>query len=506
MKLKARLLGLTSGGKMIVILNNKTAKKLAVKPLERVIVKNKKEDITCIVNTSEKIVKPREIIIYDDVNDILKIKNGDIVDVRARPFLNSKKFIRERIRGKELTNKKIRQIVDDVLEHKLSDLALASLISSFDIRPLSDSEAYGFTKAMIDTSEKFTFRGKIVDKHSIGGIPGDKTSILVVSIVAAAGLTIPKSSSRAITDPAGTADRFEIFAPVQLDARAIRRTVKKTGGCIIWGGSFKLAPADDLFIQIEHPLDSDAMMIPSIIAKKKVMGSKYVILDMPMGPTQAKIKDMSVASKLARKFIKIGKRFGMKIECAVTNASQPLGYSMGPALEARDILNTFSNSKSKDLIDKATSLAGILFKMVGKDYSAEEGKARAVKIFNSGLAEKKFREIIKEQGGNEKVTIGDIRVGKETRIVKAKKSGYIHNIHNKNLVRTAIAAGCPGDKGAGIELFKKIGDKISHGEPLFKIYAENKIKMKNALSAYEDSFIIKSRRPKKTKMLLKVVV
>lgn len=268
MKLKARVPGIISGGKMIVILNSATAKKLAVKPLERVIVKSKKEDTTCIVNITQKVVKHGEIIIYDDTNEILGVKDGDIVDVAPRPFLDSKRFIRKRIKGKELSNKEIMQIVEDVLEHKLNDLELASLITSLGMKRLTESEAYGFSKAMIDTSFKFNFKGKVVDKHSIGGVPGDKTTILLVPIIAAAGLTIPKSSSRAITDPAGTADRSEIFAPVQLDSKKITAIVKKTGGCIIWGGSFKLAPADDLFIQIEHPLDSDALMIPSILAKK----------------------------------------------------------------------------------------------------------------------------------------------------------------------------------------------------------------------------------------------
>lgn len=498
MELKIKQCSLESGGKTIAILNKQDAEKLHVRALERIVVSNERKKVTCIVNISDKVVKKGEIMLYSEAQEELGSKKG-YVSVKPRHKLMSKEYIHDKVKGKELTEKEIKEIVDDILDRNLNDLELASLITAIDIRGLSLKEEYGFSKAMVDTSLTFKFKGNVVDKHSIGGVPGDKTSIVLVSILAAGGLVVPKTSSRAITDPAGTADRMEVFSSVIFKEKQIRKIVEKTNGCLIWGGSYKLAPADDMLIEIEHPLDSDAFMIPSILAKKKIMGAKNLVLDMPIGDNHAKLKTKKEARDLANKFIDLGRKLGINVKCALTNGYAPLGHSMGSNIEAIDILETFENKKSYDLIDKATSLAGILFEMSGK---YKNGKEKAMELFQSGQVEKKFREIVSAQGGNKNIKKEDIKLGEFTKTIKAKKSGYVYSINNENLVDIANSAGCPKDKKAGIELFKKPGDNVKKGEPLFKIYSECEFKLKNALKTLEDPYEIKNKKPRKRKMFL----
>ena len=272
MKLKAKTIDLDAGGKTIILLNKKDAEYLGAFPLDRVVVKNNKKELTAIVNTTQKFVDSGEAIVYNELKQGLNIKNNDQIKVKPRESLESKTYIREKINGKSLNYKKYLSIIKDVLERNLNDLELAALITSLKIHGMSNKETAEVTKAMVKTSKKISFKKRVVDKHSIGGIPGDKTSIFLVPIISSLGYIMPKTSSRAITDPAGTADRMEIFADVDFNADQIKNIVKRAGACIVWGGNVDLAPADDLFIQIEHPLGMDPLMIPSILSKKKSVG------------------------------------------------------------------------------------------------------------------------------------------------------------------------------------------------------------------------------------------
>jgi len=499
LKLRVRTLDLDAAGKTIAIINKEDALDLGVRALERIVLHKKKKKITVIVNITPRFVKPGEIVVYNEVKEILGLKNKDIVFAEPREELVSKKYIRKKVEGGELNYNEMRSIIDDVIERDLNDLEIAAFITALQIRGLSVNENAAMAKAMIDTSKKIKFSGVVVDKHSVGGIPGDKTSMLFVPIVAASGLTIPKTSSRSITSPAGTADRVEILMPVDIGIDKIKKVVNKCNGCLVWGGSVDLAPADDLFIQIEHPLDFDPLLLPSVMSKKKVVDSKYLVIDIPTGP-EAKIKTKEDAEKLARDFIELGKKLGIKVDCAITRGDQPLGYAMGPALEAREALENIMNVKhSHDLIDKVTSLAGLLFKMIGKG-----NKYTAEKLLSSGAAEKKLRQIIEAQGGKADIMPDDIPYAKYKAEIKAPYSGIVAAISNHALVAAAKAAGAPKDKLAGILLNKKIEDVVKKGEVLFTIYAERKQRLKQALKiANADAFSIFDH--KKRKMLVEEV-
>lgn len=499
MKLKAKTLKLTAGGKFISIINEEDAKELGINPLERIVISKGRKKVTTIINTTTKIIKPGEIAVYDEAREFLRLKSGESVNAEPREELLSKKYIRKKIDGNELNYKELREIVDDVIQRNLNDLELASFITSLHIHGLTFNESIAMTKAMIDTSEKIKFPGTVVDKHSLGGVPGDKTSLLLVPIVAACGLTIPKTSSRSITSPAGTADRMEVIAPVDLDIDNVKRVVRRCKGCLVWGGAVDLAPADDLFIQIEHPLDLDPLLLPSVMSKKKVVGSKYAVIDIPTG-SGAKVKTKEQAKKLARSFIDLGKKFCIKVDCAITRGDRPLGYALGPALEAREALEIIMNKREiPDVIDKVASVSGMILKMVGKG-----NKETALKALKSGKAEKKLRQIISAQGGNPKVRPEHITYAKNKFTVKSKHSGIISAIKNRALVDICWVAGAPKDKKAGILLNKKIGDTVKKNDILFTIFSEKRHKLNKAKKIVTDDIFTILEKRKKRMLLEKV--
>lgn len=388
---------------------------------------------------------------------------------------------KKKINGERLQENKIKAIVKDVVEHHLSDAEIAAFLAALHIRGISMIEIAALSKAMVETGSTLRLDKKpILDKHSIGGIPGDKTTILITPIIAAAGLTIPKTSSRAVTSPAGTADRVENLCPVNLSIEEIIKVVNKTNGCMVWGGALELAPADDLFIKVEYSLGVDPLLLPSIMSKKKAIGATHVVIDIPTG-RGAKIKTIGEAHLLARDFIELGKGLDINIQCAITFGEQPLGFAVGPALEAKEALETIMGNGPRDLQEKATDLASMLFEMAG----VEDGKKKAEEILHFGKAERKLREIIEAQGGDPKIRPEDIRVGDKRAEVMTDKDGKILWINNQHIAQIAREAGAPKEKGAGVKLKAKLGEHVRKGGVLFEIYAEKNTKLESALKLAE---------------------
>ncbi|MEM1990254.1 MAG: thymidine phosphorylase, partial [Candidatus Bathyarchaeia archaeon] len=282
--------------------------------------------------------------------------------------------------------------------------------------------------------------------------------------------------------------RAEVLMPVNLGIGEMRKVVEKTNGCIVWGGALDLAPADDIFIRVEHPLSIDPLLLPSIMSKKKAVGAKILVIDIPTG-RGTKIKTIGEADLLAKDFIELGRRLGIRVQCAVTYGEQPVGYAIGPALEAWEALNTImGGGQSYDLIDKATRIAGILLEMSGKTHGS--GSEIALDILKSGKAEEKLREIIAAQGGDPDVKPDDIAFGSERFTLRSRKGGVVLWIDNASIVEVARLAGAPKDKGAGVLLHRKIGDKVSEGEPLATVYAERPSKLERAISVFEEFPVI----------------
>jgi thymidine phosphorylase len=335
---------------------------------------------------------------------------------------------------------------------------------------MTSGELLALTRAMANAGTQLAWnRPMVVDKHCIGGIPGNRTSMVVVPIVAAHGLTIPKTSSRAITSPAGTADTMEVLARVDLDVRAMKEVVESCHGCLVWGGHVNLSPADDILISVERPLalDTREQMVASIMSKKVAAGSTHLLVDLPVGPS-AKLPTAMDAMRLRKLFEFVGGHFGIAVEVITTDGRQPIGNGIGPVLEAQDVMAVLRNEPQapRDLREKSLRLAAHLLDN-DPELRGGNGYARARELLDSGAALKQMHKIIDAQGPSRCGT----EVGSLTSDVPAQRGGFVQAIDCLRLNRLARTAGAPLDKGAGIRLFKKIGDRVEPGEPLYRIHA-----------------------------------
>ncbi len=392
--------------------------------------------------------------------------------------------IRKKLVGKRLNYEEIYSIMDEISHDRLGDILTTYFAASGYSKGFSDQEIFFLTKAMVETGDQLHFKGIVADKHSIGGVPGTRTTLIVVPIIAAAGYLIPKSSSRAITTPGGTADDMEVLAKVDFSKEEIYEIVRKTGGCIVWGGSVNIAPADDEIIKVESPLmyESFDKVLVSIMAKKIAFGSNHVVIDLPYGEF-VKVHNHKDAEELGQKFQELAKKFDVKLFVNMHKTSEPAGRGVGPLLEAREAIRVLEQlpDRPQDLEDKALELAGILLDLclkdstlgvqekVKKDFGG--GREWAQDILRSGQAWKKMQAIIKAQGGDASVTSTKLIPGRHMLEVEASRSGIIKAINSKNISVIAKILGCPKEKRAGIYFSKKVGESSTRGELLYTLYA-----------------------------------
>ena len=399
--------------------------------------------------------------------------------------------IRKKLVGKRLSYKEIYAIMDQISEEKLGDVLTTYFAASGYSKGFTNQELFYLTKAMVETGERLHFKGIVADKHSIGGVPGTRTTPIVVSIVASAGFKIPKSSSRAITTPDGTADDMEILAPVNLSKDQIYKVVEKTNGCIVWGGSFNIAPADDIMIQVEKPLlfESYDKILVSIMAKKIAFGSNHVVIDLPYGE-MVKVHSIKDAEILKEKFMFLAREFKVKIKVLIHKTDEPAGKGIGPVLEMRESLRVLQQKEGRplDLEIRSINLAGTLLDLCIKDSPKkfqEEVKKNygnsfglATHMLKSGKAFEKFKEIVKAQGGDPDLDSEKLKPGKYSFEVKAEKKGEVKNLNSKNITIIARILGAPGQKGAGIYLNSKLKDKVEKGDVLYTLFSENVYNLK----------------------------
>lgn len=474
MKLKAKFMDFETGTP-VVVMNIHDAKDLGVYVNDRVTLSYKKTKKTAYIETTKHLVKIGEIGIRKE-SVKYGIRKGTLIEVLPSERPASVEIIRKKLKGHELKKAEIETLVSEIHTNRLSDIELGAFVASVYIRKLSQKEILYLTRAMISCGNCLEWGNSIVaDKHSIGGVPGNRVTPIVVAIVASAGVLMPKTSSRAITSPAGTADTMEVFCDVSFSSKDVKRIVKKVGACIVWGGALDLAPVDDKLIRIEHPLsiDPEGQVLASVMSKKKSVGSKYLVLDIPYGDG-SKEGDIAMAEELAKKFKWLARQLDMRAECTISRGDQPIGLGIGPVPEAIDIIDVLNGNGPDDLREKSLELAGILLKMTKKG-----NMKTAEKILDSGQALAKFYEIVKAQNG---VPGKDVRklLGKYRKQFFAGTSGCVVRLDNRAVARTAKFAGAPKDIGSGIIFHAKKGDMVSKGDLLFEIYAKQDYKLLDA--------------------------
>jgi thymidine phosphorylase len=420
--------------------------------------------------TTDSLLALDEASLSEAAWQLLGAKTGDLVRLSHSPPVESLSHVRAKVYGEMLSPEGIESIVRDIVAGRYSDIDLAAFVTAFAGARVDLDETTALTRAMIDTGERLYWgRSPIVDKHCVGGLPGNRTSMVVVPIVAACGLTIPKTSSRAITSPAGTADAMETIAPVDLDLTHMRRVVEHEGACIVWGGRVRLAPADDIIISVERPLDFDSgtQLVASVLSKKAAAGSTHVVIDIPIGPT-AKVRSIAAADALESMLLTVGTGIGLSVRVVRTDGTQPVGRGIGPALEARDVLSVLRrcDNAPEDLRDRSLALAGVVLE-IGGVATVGSGHARAQEALDTGAALRKFEAICAAQGGMREPAVAPL-----THVVRATRRGRISGIDNRRRARLAKLAGAPRAASAGVELHARLGAAVERDDALITIHAE----------------------------------
>lgn len=446
----------------------------------RILVRNNLRSVVATLNVvNNGLLAPGEAGLSEAAWRLLGAEEGDQVELAHPPPLASLHKVRTKIYGNYLEPEDYEQIIRDIAAGRYSDLDVAAFLAACAGDRLGQDEIIHLTKALINNGRRISWPGPpIMDKHTFGGLPGNPTSLIVVPIVTAYGLTMPKISSRAVTSPAGTADTMGTLAPVNLTLAEMQRVVAREGGCIVWGRQFNLSPADNYLIPVERALDLDCIsqMVASVLSKKVLAGSTHVVVDIPVDAT-SRFRTFESASPLGKLLVLVGSYVGLNIHTIISDGSQPVGRGIGPALEAKDVLSVLRNEAGapEDLCERALVLAG---KIIEMSHTIPEGQGHriATQILLEGRAWEKFLKICEGQGGFREPTRADF-----TQTIIAQVDGIITNINNRKLAQVAKLAGAPRAPSAGLELHTPVGQKVETGQPIYTIHAETESELDYAL-------------------------
>lgn len=496
---KVKNIEIDSGDDNILLINKFDADKLHIYADENLIVyatDHPNRQVVCQVNILEKNLedlegdvelKIGEVGLYQNVFNELRLEEYEEITLEPMPKPRSINHIKAKIEtNSKFTQEQFYEIMDDIVSKKYSKILTTFFVLTCKFKGLDLDETAYLTKAMVRVGKTLKLNNSIVaDKHCIGGIPNNRTTPIIIPIIASLGVAIPNTFTRAITSPAGTADVLDTHMKVDLDLNQMAKMVNKFYGCLIWGGSLDLSPADDLIIKVEHPLSIDAQpqMIASILSKKISAGNTHLILDIPYGQ-YAKVKTKKEALDLKYQFEYVAKKIGLNMIVVITDGSQPIGNGIGPLLEMLDILKILKNEKDapQDLKDRSLYLTGKLLEFIGKA-PVNHGYSMAKEILESGIAYKKYMQIRSKQGQKELPQLAD-----HCFEVKALKSGIITNIHSQKLVKVCNALGTPMDVRAGIYLNYHLNDKVKKGDVLYKMYSSNNTRLESAKNKMKEGF------------------
>lgn len=498
MKLSFYNIPIKTGKLFLAVLHQTQASELGIKAGDRIKLQNPNQnykEVTAICEISEEEKYKNQIGLYTETQLELQAEKKDTIKIKVSETPVSVQYIKNKLNKHSLSETEINEIVKDIVEDNLSPAEMSYFIAACYVNGLDDYETAFLTKAIVNNGQTIKFAdGKIVDKHCIGGVPGNRTTMLVVPIITAAGLKMPKTSSRSITSPAGTADTMEVLTNVTVDAKDLEKIAKKVNGFIAWGGGVDIASADDKLIKLRHTLslDPQGMLIASIMAKKYAVGSTDVLIDIPYGD-EAKVKSYFEGLKLKKRFEKIGKLLGMNTVVILTKGEEPIGNGIGPVLEADDVMKVLQQDpkRPKDLEEKSLEMAGIILEMSGTCKSGK-GYKLAKQILSSKEALNQMQKIIEEQGESPiKKQEVEFKVD-----LKSPQKGKIIKINNKLISLIARTAGSPADPYAGLYIYKKLGSKVKKGETILTIQSNSNTRLKEAEKIAKEEFskLIKLRQ------------
>ena len=493
-QLKVKYLPIDSGDELIAYIHqdSKWIQALGLRARALIEIHNQARTIIATLHLIEadSWLGKDEIGLSTEAFNLLDCPINHRVNIAPSEPNHSMHYVREKIAGEPFTQSSLNEICQDIAQHRYSPSEVSAFLVACAQTRLNRQEILYLTQAMINQGKKLDWNSHfIVDKHCIGGIPGNRTTLIVTPIIAAFGLTMPKTSSRAITSPAGTADTMEVFANVNLSMSEMQAVVHEHQACIAWGGTAQLSPIDDLLIKVERPLmlDSQGQMIASILSKKIAAGATHLLLDIPVGP-YAKVRSMSEAQRLKQEFEFVSDHLGMHTQVILTDGTQPIGRGIGPILESKDVIAVLENQMDapQDLREKSLKMAGHILEF-SPNVRGGQGYEIAKQILESGQALNKFRAITDSQG----LSPIHKNMGKYTLNIQATETGTIQAINNRHIARLAHLTGAPTDAGAGIFIHKKVGDTVQQGEILYTLYAnvESNLEFaRNFLKQYQTGY------------------
>ncbi|MHA1345984.1 MAG: AMP phosphorylase [Candidatus Heimdallarchaeaceae archaeon] len=467
----------------LAIINAETLKKLSIQHSAKVKVKSLNSEILCEILSTDDLIEPGFVGLTEEQIEDLQSKDAKKVKIYPRRRPASLEFVKQKQADKVWSESQLRSIVSDITTKQYTDMEISMFTLAQYYKGLNMDEVQYLTQSMVEFGVTLDFGEPVYDKHSIGGIPGNKISLVIVPTVAAAGLLIPKTSSRAITSPSGTADTMEVLCDVNFTSDEMLEIAPKIRGMLVWGGKLDLSPLDDIVIhRVEQPLgiDPHSQMLASIFSKKVCTGVDHMVLDIPTGEG-SKMPTREAAVQYAQESTELGRRLGIHIEAALSYGEQPLGKAVGPALEAKEALEVLLGQGPTSVFEKSNELTGILFEMAGLA-PAGQGSSLAADYILKGKAQAKMKEILEAQGGNPNVTPDEVEIGQYTADILAPKDGYIVKLSNVGIKKVAYAAGTPNHKKAGIYLYKKGGDFCKKDEKLMTVYSDSESRLSEAVN------------------------
>jgi thymidine phosphorylase len=440
-------------------------------------------------------LEPDEIGLSEEAFSSWEVAEGAEVALRRTPSPASRQALIQKVQGQELGETEYEMLLRDIIEGRYTDGEISAFLVSA-TRSLSDAEVIALAKVRTRFTPTMHWdRPIVVDKHSMGGVPGSRITLLVVPIVAAHGMAMPKTSSRAITSAAGTADAMEAVARVDLTGADVQRCVEQAGACIAWNGRLNHSVVDDVMNAITRPLgiDSNRWSVASILSKKLTAGSTHVVVDLPYGP-RTKLKTQAQARELGDLFERVGAGLGLTVVAFATDGSRPIGRGIGPSLEVRDVRAVLANDPAapQDLREKALFFAGQILSWDPAVGSLEAGRQLAEKLLTSGEANAAFERIIDAQGRKQPTLPGAL-----TYAVCATNEGLVSELDGWRIAEIARRAGAPVDKSAGIDLKVGQGERVAQGQCLYVIHGSNAADLESAsvLAQMSNGVTLSQERP-----------
>jgi len=411
--------------------------------------------------------------------------------------------------GRELIADEIKYFIAGYTAGEIPDYQASALLMTIYFQGLSDRETLELTMAMSDSGEQADLSaipGIKVDKHSTGGV-GDKTTLVLVPLVAAAGVPVAKMSGRGLGHTGGTVDKLDSIPGFKtaLQYEKFIEQIAITGAAVITQTGY-LVPADKKLYALRDvtaTVDSIPLIAASIMSKKIAAGADAIVLDVKVG-NGAFTRDRESSFKLARTMVNIGNLAGKRTVALVTSMDQPLGCAVGNALEVREAIEVLKGRGPGDLLEICLSLGSVMLLLAGKTGNIKTGRKLLSEILESGKALEKFKEIIAAQEGDPRVTMeaGYLPAAKITAEVPSPGTGYIQAVHAGKIGRAAMLLGAGREKknssidlSAGIVLKKKAGDRVMTGETLAVMHTAKRENLTAIKRIIHEAYIVGKNKP-----------